>query len=98
MQDPLTSSFRWGETFDTAPLYQRLLRQAGSTTDAQTERPYSGLLVSLVDERGGAACECAGGAPSGWFVGTAVRVSGAVCRRVGHGVPAVSGRCRDGCI
>ena len=20
MQDPLTSSFRWGETFDTAPL------------------------------------------------------------------------------
>ena len=27
MQDPLTSSFRWGETFDTAPLYQRLQRQ-----------------------------------------------------------------------
>ena len=24
MQDPLTSSFRWGETFDTAPLYQKL--------------------------------------------------------------------------
>ena len=22
MQDPLTSSFRWGETFDTAPLCQ----------------------------------------------------------------------------
>lgn len=34
--------------------------------------------------------------PLGSFVVTAVRVSGAVCRRVGHGVPAVSGRCRDG--
>ena len=27
MQDSLTSSFRWGETFDTAPLCQRLLYQ-----------------------------------------------------------------------
>ena len=67
--------------------------------------------LNYCNERGGAACECAGDAPSGRFVGTAVRVSGAVvamgrarrsavsgavCRRVGHGVPAVSGRCRDG--
>ena len=38
--------------------------------------------ITEYNERGGAACKHAGGAPSGWFVG--------------HGVPAVSGRCRDG--
>ena len=29
--------------------------------------------ITGYNERGGAACECAGGAPSGRFVGTAVR-------------------------
>ena len=64
--------------------------------DGRTDRASLQGDVGGDDERGGATCECAGGAPSGWFVGTAVRVSGAVCRRVGHGMPAVSGRCRDG--
>ena len=48
MQDPLTSSFRWGETFDTAPSpNQRYDAVTFDTTDAQTVRPYSGLHVSL---------------------------------------------------
>ena len=38
MQDPLTSSFRWGETFDTAPfLLKRNDTVTFDTTDAQTE-------------------------------------------------------------
>ena len=42
MQDPLTSSFRWGETFDTAPSPNQPGRYCDfrSTTDAQIVRPY----------------------------------------------------------
>ena len=47
MQDPLTSSFRWGETFDTAPSSNQrddaviFVRQLDAL-----ERPYSGLHVT----------------------------------------------------
>ena len=37
MQDPLTSSFRCGETFDTAPLCQRL-QHRGFNGDGRTDR------------------------------------------------------------
>ena len=40
MQDPLTSSFRWGETFDTAPCVKGYSIVVLTTTDAQTVRPY----------------------------------------------------------
>ena len=36
MQDPLTSSFRWGETFDTAPLSNI---DTSPCRDARSERP-----------------------------------------------------------
>ena len=37
MQDSLTSSFRWGETFDTAPLCQRL-QHLDFNGDGRTDR------------------------------------------------------------
>ena len=47
MQDPLTSSFRCGETFDTAP-YKGLHVSTLWRERADTQvRPYKGLLVSL---------------------------------------------------
>lgn len=46
MQDPLSFTFCWGETFDTAPLYQRLQRQDFNGDGAVS-------IVHLSFERGG---------------------------------------------
>ena len=46
MQDPLTSSFRWGETFDTAPLCQ-WLQLYGFNGDGRTDRASLQDDVSL---------------------------------------------------
>ena len=43
MQDPLSFTFCWGETFDTVPLCQKLQHRDLTTTDAQIVRLYTGF-------------------------------------------------------
>ena len=49
MQDSLTSSFRWGETFDTAPLCQRLQHRSfndNGRTDRASLQRVTRLIVT----------------------------------------------------
>ena len=59
--------------------------------DGRTDRASLQGDVGGDDERGGAACECAGGAPSGGLSARRSALAERSWRRVGHGVPAVSG-------